>query len=90
MMISLRAITQADMPFLQSVYASTRQEELAVTGWQPAQINAFLANQFALQHQYYNEHYTGARYNVILVDGTPAGRLYIVDWEATIRIQDFR
>jgi hypothetical protein len=48
--ISYRPISDADLPFLGRLYASTRLEELAVTGWPQEQIDAFLAQQFEAQH----------------------------------------
>ncbi len=70
------------------VYASTRQEELAVTGWSPAQVHAFLAQQFAAQHAHYQQHYAGAQFSVIMDGETPIGRLYVARWPREIRIVD--
>ena len=42
------------------MYASTRQEELARTGWGEAQREAFLRQQFDAQSSYYRENYTEA------------------------------
>ena len=44
--------------------------------------------QFTAQHQYYQEHYIGADFQVILADGHPAGRLYVARWPDEIRIVD--
>ena len=42
-----------------TIYASTRTEELAVTGW-PQEVKAgFLAQQFAAQDAHYREHHYG-------------------------------
>jgi ribosomal protein S18 acetylase RimI-like enzyme len=70
------------------VYASTRAEELAVTGWSDEQKAAFLDMQFEAQHRYYHDNYTDTDWDVILVDGEPAGRLYVSRWEDQIRIVD--
>jgi ribosomal protein S18 acetylase RimI-like enzyme len=86
--ISLRPIQPADHEFLCRVYASTREQELAPVPWTPAQKEAFLRSQFDAQHQYYQEHYTGASFQVILRDGHPAGRLYVARWGEEIRIVD--
>ena len=88
MTVTLRPITSDDMPFLYQVYASTRLEELAPVGWTPQQVGDFLAQQFIAQHQFYQEHYENATYSVILVDGQPAGRLYLARWPSEIRIMD--
>lgn len=86
--IALRPIRGEDMEFLFRVYASTRQEELAPVPWSEGMKEAFFRQQFAAQHAYYQEHYTGAEFDVILVDGAPAGRLYVARWADEIRIVD--
>jgi len=73
---------------LYGVYASTRQEELAQTGWSEEQKASFLRQQFEAQSRYYREHYAGAEFSVILSDGRPAGRLYVARWPGEIRIVD--
>lgn len=88
---SLRYITVDDLPLLEAIYASTRQEELAqVTYWSEDAKAAFLAQQFHAQHQYYQTHYANADFWIIESGGLPAGRLY-VDWnfsDTEIRIVD--
>src|SRR5215211_5883167 len=49
---------------------------------------AFLRRQFEAQDAHYREHYDGASFDVIEVDGEPAGRLYVARWEDEIRIMD--
>jgi len=88
MTISLRPITAADEQFLSEVYASTRMEELAPVPWSDEQKIAFLRDQFTLQHRYYQENYAGSRFDVILRDGEPVGRLYVGRWPKEIRIVD--
>jgi hypothetical protein len=58
--LSLRPFAAADMQFLYRVYAETRTEELAITGWNEAQQQAFLAMQFEAQHRYYQQNYADA------------------------------
>jgi ribosomal protein S18 acetylase RimI-like enzyme len=70
------------------VYASTRQEELAPTGWPQEQIDEFLEMQFEAQHTYYHDNYHDTDWDVIEVDGEPAGRLYVSRWPDQIRIVD--
>ena len=59
------------------LYASTREPELAAVEWDAAQKATFVDLQFDAQHAYYEEHYAGAAFDVILVFGQPAGRLYV-------------
>ena len=71
------------------MYASTRQEELAVTGWPQAEIDAFLGQQFEAQHRYYMAHFGDADYDVILGEGKEAiGRLYLDERDDEWRIID--
>ena len=86
--ITFRPIGAADMGFLYQVYASTREEELAVTGWSAVQKEAFLMMQFNAQHSYYQEHYPRAAFLVILREGQPIGRLYLDGWADELRIID--
>ena len=86
--IALRPIGPDDHPFLLALYSSTRDEELAGVPWNAEQKAAFLRMQFDAQHQHYQEHYGGASFDVILVDGELAGRLYVARWPRDIRIVD--
>ena len=47
--LRFRPITDADLPFLARLYASTRMEELAVTDWPDPQKTAFLQSQFDVE-----------------------------------------
>jgi ribosomal protein S18 acetylase RimI-like enzyme len=85
---TLRPVGPDDEPFLVSVYASTRADELAPVPWTDEQKAAFVAHQFAAQSAHYAEHYTGLSSHVILVDGQPAGRLLVARWAEEIRIVD--
>ena len=75
--ITLRSMIADDLEFLYEVYASTRAEELAVTGWDDAQKEQFLRMQFNAQHQYYQGQYPDALYQVILWKDLRVGRLYV-------------
>jgi ribosomal protein S18 acetylase RimI-like enzyme len=88
MRVTLRPVQDADAPFLLSVYAGTRAEELEPVPWSPEQKAAFVAQQFAAQTAHYAQHYTGMSADVILVDGVPAGRLLVARWTEEIRIVD--
>jgi ribosomal protein S18 acetylase RimI-like enzyme len=76
------------MEFLYRVYASTREEELAVVPWNAEEKETFLRMQFNAQHQHYQQHFPDAAYSVILVDDTPAGRVYLHRRSDEIRIVD--
>ena len=86
--ISFRAIRDEDLPFLRRLYASTRAEELAVVNWAEEEKAEFLGFQFGAQHDYYQEQFPSARFDLVLVDGEPAGRLYVDRREDEIRLID--
>ncbi len=87
-MISLRPVAEDDDEFLCLVYGSTREAELRLVDWNDAQKSAFVRMQFDAQRRYYEEVYAGASFDVVLADGTPAGRLYVARWPKEIRIVD--
>ena len=87
-MISLRAITPEDDVFLARVYASSRAEELAITGWSEELKAEFCRRQFDAQSAYYAANYPEASFQIIERDGWPVGRLYVARWEKEIRIVD--
>ena len=86
--ISFRPISNADLAFLYQVYASTREQELAQVDWTHAQKEAFLQMQFDAQHQYYQQNYSEAEFQIVLCDGQPCGRLYLSRWKTEFRIVD--
>ncbi|MBV9127804.1 MAG: GNAT family N-acetyltransferase [Verrucomicrobia bacterium] len=75
--LTLRPICPEDEPFLCALYASTRADELAATGWSAEQRADFLRRQFHAQHAYYQTHFPAADFFVIQADGQPVGRLYV-------------
>jgi ribosomal protein S18 acetylase RimI-like enzyme len=56
--------------------------------WSPGEKEAFLRMQFEAQSTWYREQYVGATFDVIVVGGEPAGRLYVRRGEKEIRIID--
>jgi ribosomal protein S18 acetylase RimI-like enzyme len=86
--ITLGPITAGDEAFLYQVYASTRQEEMALVDWDDSQKQAFLHMQFHAQHTFYHAEFPNASYQLILLRGTPVGRLYVDRREHEICILD--
>jgi len=74
--IEARSFDAGDLDFLQALYASTREQEMACIGWPPSQCEQFLRQQFEFQHSYYQEHFADADFLVLLRAGRPIGRLY--------------
>jgi ribosomal protein S18 acetylase RimI-like enzyme len=86
--LALRPVRDDDRELLYRVYASTREEELALTDWDAEHKAAFLRQQFDAQDAYYRENYPGAEWSVVLRDGAPAGRLYVHRRPAEIRLME--
>lgn len=76
-----------DIAFLQSLYASTRADELARVPWSDERKAAFLAQQFSLQREQYREHYPGAEWLVIERDAL-IGRAYVRCGSSEVRLMD--
>lgn len=75
--LTFRRITDADLPFLARLYASTRTEELAAAPWSDQQKAAFLDMQFRAQHVHYQRYYPQADWLVAMRAGEDVGRLYL-------------
>jgi GNAT superfamily N-acetyltransferase len=93
--VTLRAATPDDEPFLRRLYATTRENELALVAWTDDQKAAFVEMQFAAQHRHYHEHYHDTSFDVILLnaetgglDAVAIGRLYVARWTNEICIVD--
>lgn len=86
--VALRPATPEDRELLFRVYASTREEELAPVPWPPEAKEAFLRQQFDAQDSWWRTHYPGATFEVIVVDGREAGRLYLWEGPKEIRVVD--
>lgn len=87
-MVELRPATPADRELLTAVYASTRTDELAAVAWSPAEREAFVLMQFDAQDRHYRSHFPHADYDVVVVDGRPAGRFYVDRGPGELRVLD--
>lgn len=85
---ALRPETDADIPFLMRLYASTREEELAPVPWSPEQKEAFLASQFQAQRHHYRTYFSDTAFDVIEQRGAPVGRLYLQVRQTQLHIID--
>lgn len=86
--ISLRPEEPGDEPSLFRLYASTRADELALTGWDDTACERFLRMQFQAQRAGYREMFPHAQFAIILSEGSPVGRVVIDRPEDEIRIVD--
>jgi ribosomal protein S18 acetylase RimI-like enzyme len=85
---ALRPESDADIPFLLRLYASTRAEEMAAVPWSAEQKAAFLAQQFQAQRRHYRNTIDGCTFEVIEHNGEPAGRLYLDSRGARLHLVD--
>jgi GNAT superfamily N-acetyltransferase len=85
---ALRPETEADIPFLLRLYASTREEELAALPWGEEQKDAFLAQQFRAQRTHYRTYFADSAFDVLEQNGGPAGRLYLQARQTQLHVID--
>lgn len=84
----LRPATPADAGWQFAIYAGTRADELALTGWPPAQCEAFLRQQHEAQQRHYLLHFPHSVCHLILVGHTVAGRLWLDERADCLHILD--
>jgi hypothetical protein len=75
--VTLRPATDEDRELLLATYASTRADELDQVEWASGQRDWFLRMQFDAQDREYRRANPDGRFDVVEVDGRPAGRLYV-------------
>ncbi len=85
---ALRPQRESDYDFLERLYRSVREAEIAPLDWPEEAKRQFLVSQFALQYHHYTEHYFDAEFSIIERCGTPVGRLYIFRGPGDHRIVD--
>ncbi len=86
--ISLRPASPEDEHFLLKLYASTRQEEMALLNWPEGQKEAFLRMQFNARRRSYSSSYPGAQYRIILRGDSPAGAMIDFRDQNEVRLVD--
>ncbi|MBO1316969.1 GNAT family N-acetyltransferase [Acanthopleuribacter pedis] len=87
--IQLRPWQEHDLPLLKEVFISTRWDEFIGAGMPEEQLRPLMDQQFHAQHTHYHKAWPEADYDIILIDGEPAGRLYVDrDRKVELRIID--
>ena len=86
--IGYRPETDADQPFVAALYASTRADEIAATGWPEATQAAFLEQQHRAQHLHYHHVHPDGEWLLIELGGAPVGRLYLAAQDDMLLIVD--
>lgn len=84
----LRPATLEDYGELVAVYASTRAEELAQVPWPDELKQAFCRMQYDAQKADYDQRYPDPQYDLILLEGRTAGRIWIGRDEELIHMLD--
>jgi ribosomal protein S18 acetylase RimI-like enzyme len=74
--IRYRPATDADVPFMRDLYATTRDQEMNAVPWTDEEKRRFLDEQFTAQKNHYDEYYTNAEFLIIEQDGRDVGRFY--------------
>ena len=75
--VTLRAVQDSDDEFLMRVYGSTREQELAQVPWTAEQKQQFVRMQYEAQKNHYAAQHPKASHEIVCLEGTEAGRLYL-------------
>lgn len=86
--VSYRLFTDEDLPFVAELYASTRRDEVAMTGWPTEMQEAFLDQQHEAQHRHYSLHFADAEWLIIEREAEAVGRLYLRSLPENLHIID--
>ena len=86
--ITLRPVGGDDHDFLFQVYAGTREDELALTGWDDEKKHTFLEMQFTAQQTDYSARFPDSDHSIVMVAGDPVGRMWVGRWDDEIRLLD--
>ncbi len=77
MTLDLRPAGPGDREFQLAVYAAARQDEMALTGWAPQTVAAFVAAQFETRAAWYALQFPCADRRIVVADGADAGVLVV-------------
>src|SRR5579863_5634572 len=86
--IALRPAAPADREFLFRLYASTREEELAIVPWPPGVKETFLRQQFEARSRDYEARCSAGENAIVLCDGAPVGQLWVDRSPDELRVLD--
>jgi len=75
--ITLRPVQESDNEFLLKVYGSTREQELAQVPWTAEQKQQFVRMQWEAQKNHYAAQHPNATHEIICVENSEVGRLYL-------------
>jgi GNAT superfamily N-acetyltransferase len=84
----VRPVRDSDEPFLRHLYAGLRAGDFAELGLEPPAVDALVEMQYAAQHRSYRGLHPSADFDLVLVAGEPAGRLYVDRTATSIHVID--
>ncbi len=85
---ALRPAVASDDSFLRQLYRSTRDDLVGIAGIAKAQIDDLIDFQFRAQRDSYTAEFPNATHDIVLLDGVPAGRLYVDHSRSVHRLVD--
>lgn len=86
--IALRPEQPTDEAFLLHLYATTRQEELDLTNWDPAIRAAFVSMQFKAMRRGYANMFPQGQFLIVMLGDLGVGRMVVNRAENEIRLVD--
>ena len=86
--IALRPVKADDEEFLFRAYAGTRELERHAARWRNGEWDAFVRMQYEAQRCHYQTHFPDAEHWVVLRDGEPIGRIWVLRMANEIRLLD--
>ncbi|HEY3052838.1 MAG TPA: GNAT family N-acetyltransferase [Thermoanaerobaculia bacterium] len=75
--ITLRPRREDDWDFIVGLYATTRDQEMAIVPWTDEEKSRFLQQQCRAQTEHYDRYYEGADFLIVEKNGERIGRLYV-------------
>jgi len=86
--ITLRSATERDEGFLYNLYKLSRVEEFSMTGINEMQFDMLMRMQYAARKATYESNYPEGRRDVVEVDGTDAGQIWVSSDDSQCRVID--
>jgi ribosomal protein S18 acetylase RimI-like enzyme len=81
-------VEASDEPFLFDLFASTQGQQFYLLPLEPTQRDALVRMQFEAQRTSYRQQYPESEHFIILLDGQPAGRLWVDERGEEISVID--
>jgi GNAT superfamily N-acetyltransferase len=88
MTVTLRPVQPDDEGFVFTLYAASRNDEMAAWGWPEAQQEAFLRLQFNGRQQHYKTQFPQAEHKIIMLDELPIGGMVVAELDNAFRLAD--